>query len=1215
MITFEALLEALEKSLAVVWHVSWQAAVLALLIVGVQTVIGKRISARWRYGLWWLLIVRLLMPVMPSTSWSVYNLAPKPSNVSAPRSEAPAASAAVPQAGPLSLTATPSPQQQTPFNSPQTQPQPHPKPEPQIRSHSHSQSKPLPPSPRWAWTWPQALGGLWLSVAILLLLRNLKAEWAQARQFRTLLGPKDERLTQLLHECAERLQLRSQVRLIETDRIDRPAVCGLLRPTLLLPVGFANRFTHSDLRHVFLHELAHVQRQDLRTQFAVNVLQAVHWFNPLLWWAFARMRADRELATDELALAAAGNESGVGYGETLLRVLQDLQPTRRNLRVVGIAEDKAQLKVRLQSIVEFGRIRHWRAVAPLCLLGIACVALTDARETSPAKPDAVAKPKAVGLKTFTLVVVDEASGERLDGGTLTTVMSYDDGRVGTFSGDLSPGSMQMSFDPTTLRSLEYRVRQVGYVETSGVWRHQEILRLPERLLLPVTRGVEIGGRVVDPKGKPIPNAVVYCDRTRRYLIGAEFGRIQSQVVSVAAGVPLATTDADGRWRARCASEKLRVVRLRIRHPDYADGIFSTDLTKEMQRMGVGTAVWFEDLRGLATPQVLEPGRRVWGVVRNERGEALSGVVVQYTDRGSEEHWGKDAMGLRDVTTDEQGQFRLPHLRSQKHHFVAQVEGYAPAVVVWDPANGTDRIELVLNQGRVLTGTVVDQTGQPVADAGIEMMDWNYWLGARWTTTSDSEGRFRWDHAPRDRFRVRLSKAGYLHRRPVVSTELEQTLTLPEPLTVTGRVVDSATGQPLDAFQIRWKSRSDAERWEPVALSGEKGRYRIDLGRLHADGWSDGYPHEFRFRVEAKGYRPQTSRVFHSRKDDLGELNRDWSLEPVDLLKGVVLGAEGRPVRGAEISWRTPSTRVYLMGAPAFENPYEEVLSYSGENGEFELNPDPEGFGVIAVHDDGIAWVSVSEWDAAKPMVLRLEPWARVEGTVRAYDQLVEGTEIHGTIQIFPGAGPVDLSRAIGQTDAGGRFQFDYLPPGRHRFDRMYRQEEGNASGGGVVVDLEPGQTAQVQLGGQGRRVVGRFELENPYVVVDWRGDTQHASARSVLPNPPKGVDTVEALQAWRRRPEIAEQFSRLKSHPVQFSPGGQFQIDEVLPGNYQLAFVILDPRDPDSFSHGYYLATVTHDFQISGAEVGLGTDAIDLGVIPVRLKPDLFKNTSELPAF
>src|SRR5437867_13120509 len=62
---------------------TWQAAVLAGLILLAQWMLGKRLSPGWRYGLWLLLVFRLLMPVAPQSAFSIFNLAPIPRPASA----------------------------------------------------------------------------------------------------------------------------------------------------------------------------------------------------------------------------------------------------------------------------------------------------------------------------------------------------------------------------------------------------------------------------------------------------------------------------------------------------------------------------------------------------------------------------------------------------------------------------------------------------------------------------------------------------------------------------------------------------------------------------------------------------------------------------------------------------------------------------------------------------------------------------------------------------------------------------------------------------------------------------------------------------------------------------------------------------------------------------------------------------------------------------
>ena len=64
-----------ERLFAWLLQTTWQAAVIALLILVAQFLLRERLSPGWRYGLWFLLVARLLMPMTPSSTVSVFNLA------------------------------------------------------------------------------------------------------------------------------------------------------------------------------------------------------------------------------------------------------------------------------------------------------------------------------------------------------------------------------------------------------------------------------------------------------------------------------------------------------------------------------------------------------------------------------------------------------------------------------------------------------------------------------------------------------------------------------------------------------------------------------------------------------------------------------------------------------------------------------------------------------------------------------------------------------------------------------------------------------------------------------------------------------------------------------------------------------------------------------------------------------------------------------------
>src|ERR1019366_6909214 len=187
----------------------------------------------------------------------------------------------------------------------------------------------------------------------------------------------DENVTRLFNECRAAFKITRPVRLIESEEVESPAVYGLRRKWLLLPDGIFERFSAAELRCIFLHELAHIKRGDLGVNWLVAGLRVLHWFNPFLWLAWARMRADRELATDALALRHVDGSDHASYGETILKVLEGLTGERALPGLVGIVESKARIKERLTAIGRPGKYWKWAALTVAVL--IAGLGLTGAQ--------------------------------------------------------------------------------------------------------------------------------------------------------------------------------------------------------------------------------------------------------------------------------------------------------------------------------------------------------------------------------------------------------------------------------------------------------------------------------------------------------------------------------------------------------------------------------------------------------------------------------------------------------------------------------------------------------------------------------------------------------------------------------------------------------------------------------------------------------------------
>ncbi len=373
-------LAGLERWFGWLLQTSWQAAVLALLILLAQFLMRNRLSPGWRHGLWLLLLIRLLMPMMPSSAVSIFNL-----------TKAPRPRATTPTPAPLS----PSIVSHLSFPTAAAVPPSHPvKSEPAMKLRSEvlpplisAPNAPITPASgtvsrpaKKGFDWLAVAAATWMVGALALALRFIWSNIRFARQLRPYAPVQDASFGSLYRACAHSLGITQHVVVVDTDLVESPAVYGLWPKRLLLPEGLREELTPDELRHVLQHELAHIRRRDPELNFLATALQLLHWFNPVLWFAFARMRADRELATDELALAHTQSLERRAYGETLLKVLAALSVRPALPGLVGIGESKAQIGERIRAIARGSIGTGWRWAAGMLAAILAGAALTSARE-------------------------------------------------------------------------------------------------------------------------------------------------------------------------------------------------------------------------------------------------------------------------------------------------------------------------------------------------------------------------------------------------------------------------------------------------------------------------------------------------------------------------------------------------------------------------------------------------------------------------------------------------------------------------------------------------------------------------------------------------------------------------------------------------------------------------------------------------------------------
>lgn len=258
------------------WAVT--SSVLIVVVLLLRQGLKGRISLRLQYGLWALVLVRLLLPVsLGHTPVSVLNAVTPITSTQTVEQEV--------QQFPANVTTT-LPPGDTPANHEADAPE------------MDAETPDAPASPA------LVLRGVWMvgAVAVALWLTGVNV-WFACILRRSRRPP-----------AVENCPLPVYV----SQAIPAPCLFGLVRPSI-----YVTPLTASDktlLRHTLAHELTHFRHRDYLWSILRGLCLALHWYNPLVWLAAVVSSRDGELCCDEATVARLGEGERASYGRTLLAV-------------------------------------------------------------------------------------------------------------------------------------------------------------------------------------------------------------------------------------------------------------------------------------------------------------------------------------------------------------------------------------------------------------------------------------------------------------------------------------------------------------------------------------------------------------------------------------------------------------------------------------------------------------------------------------------------------------------------------------------------------------------------------------------------------------------------------------------------------------------------------------------------------------------------------
>ena len=171
-----------------------------------------------------------------------------------------------------------------------------------------------------------------------------------------------------VHQQGRRISIR------QSGRFSAPLTYGVLHPVILMPTSTKWENTDS-LAYVLAHEYVHIRRFDSIRKLVLIVVLCVHWFNPLVWVMYILANRDIELSCDEAVVRFFGENTKAAYARALI----SMEETRSGLTPLCSSFSKNAIEERITAIMKIKKTTVFSLVlAGFIVAGIATAFATSA---------------------------------------------------------------------------------------------------------------------------------------------------------------------------------------------------------------------------------------------------------------------------------------------------------------------------------------------------------------------------------------------------------------------------------------------------------------------------------------------------------------------------------------------------------------------------------------------------------------------------------------------------------------------------------------------------------------------------------------------------------------------------------------------------------------------------------------------------------------------
>jgi protocatechuate 3,4-dioxygenase beta subunit len=708
--------------------------------------------------------------------------------------------------------------------------------------------------------------------------------------------------------------------------------------------------------------------------------------------------------------------------------------------------------------------------------------------------------------------------------------------------------------PAHLEYLNFRIHKPGY-GFYWAWSNKPGTELKPRTVK-LERAWTIGGVVVDGDGKPVPNARILL--TIRWAGLGQMGPADRL-----------WTNSKGTWKFESVPESMSAVTAEISEPKYRTA--NPTLSRAEFEIKVGHEA--------TAKTTLQVGVVVTGKITDETGKPIAKALVR-TRVGNDARsafTGKDGTYRLEGcgTTQEaggvliaggNGVIRKEGRKPGQVTIVASAKGRAAQVQHAEIGPGLGPVNFELKPGGTIRVRVLDEKGRPAPNATIFVQAWradfDYFQFDRAPREADVDGVWEWHEAPMGELTANIGRPnGLTLNRPLSARKEEYVFRVPPALVISGKVVDAETKQPIKTFRVvrgtRWMEQQQVYWDTNNKLIGAEGAYQM------RETWEQS---AYLVRIEADGYLHGVSRDI---KCDEGKVEVDFELLKGKDVVATVLTPEGIPAGGAKVAVVGGNVGLVINHGEIDIKGGRQDIQETDATGRFRIATKNDEFWLVVTHQSGYA--ELTGLSNSNPRVVKLAPWARIEGTFQLAHKPQADVEISLDAQLF-GRNAPPTDRDSQTTDLHGRFAFDRVIPGKRRISAKRTSGEGESEttcSRSTVVDCPAGKTARVAFETGGRPVIGQLQAPS-----DSKPSLQLSAAQIYVGQEQDG-----------RRADSQLQFHATPDRK------GNFSIDDVPPGNYFLSAFI--SGRPDSYFR-------SHRFTVPKVNEKLSQRPVDVGVLTLE---------------